>query len=197
MSKLIYKALEEGLEREIDRMPYGLSKRQVRRLTDKALDKVVRRVSNKFGVPNVDIKGIKDIFWEANMSFPSFDDECYIQLMRGEKGKLVRIGAFERLRETRSKGLRDFTNDILYEDEWGANYDPRTKTMLGGLSKDGVRFLPCFRITEVEEGLMPTALALCLEVSKKLDIDKLDITFGELLECYSESYSEEGHEVVI
>ena len=54
-----------------------------------------------------------------------------------------------------------FNNEILVGGEWGANYDPKTKTMLGGYSLDGETFSPEFQITEIEEEEMPNALLIC------------------------------------
>ena len=198
MSKIIFEMLEEGIDREIDKMPYGLSKRQLRRLADKALDRVIRRVGRKLGFENVNVENVKQIFWECNQSFPNFDDECYIQAMQDAEGGRIRpLGFFEKITKPRIKDLRDFSNDILFNDEWGANYDPQTKTMLGGYSEDGKHFRPTFRITEIEEDDMPSALALCVQLHKASELDKIDATFDFLVELYQKSHSKETYKVVV
>lgn len=55
-------------------------------------------------------------------------------------------------------------NEILLGEEWGANYDPKTKTMLGGYSLDGETFSPEFQITEIEEEDVPDALIMCSSI---------------------------------
>lgn len=52
-------------------------------------------------------------------------------------------------------------NKFLLEGEWGADYDPETRTMLGGYSVDGDTFSPEFQITEIEEEDVPNALIMC------------------------------------
>ena len=54
-----------------------------------------------------------------------------------------------------------YKNEILLGGEWGANYDPKTKTMLGGYSLDGETFSPEFQITEIEEKDVSIALQIC------------------------------------
>ena len=183
MSKIIFKELEEGIGREIDKMPYGLTKRQMRRLIDRALEKVIRKVGRECGIPNADIEETKKMFWDCDMSFPNFDDECYIQVMKGEKGQLERIGEFEQIKEPTKKESRDFTNDILVDGEWGANYDPQTKTMLGGYSLDGETFSPEFQITEIEEEDIAIALHICSALYS--DYGNISAPYSKLVEEYT------------
>lgn len=198
MSKIISQKLEEGIDREIDKMPYGLSKRQVRRLADKALDRVIKRVSRNLGIANANVENVKQIFWECNQSFPNYDDECYIQAMQGAEGGRIRpLGFFEKINKPRIKDLRDFSNDILFNDEWGANYDPQTQTMLGGYSEDGKYFRPTFRITEIEEDDVPSALAMYVQLRSTSKLDKIDTTFDFLVELYQKCHSKEVRKVIV
>lgn len=198
MARTIFEKLEKGIGREIDNMPYGLTKRQMRRLVDRALEKVIRKVGRECGIPNADIEETKKVFWDCDMSFPNFDDECYTQVMQGMKGwRAHRLFPYEQIRKPTKNGLRDFTNDFLVDNEWGANYDPRTKTMLGGYSEDGVQFHPCFRIIDIEEDDVLSALTLCAIVSKELKLEKIDATLSELLEITSNCPSMKGHTVTI
>ena len=198
MSKIISQKLEEGIDREIDKMPYGLSKRQVRRLADKALDRVIKSVSRKLGIANANVENIKQIFWECNQSFPNFEDECYIQALKSaEGGNIVQLGFYETINKPRVKEIEDFTNDILFEDKWGADYNPQTKTMFGGYSEDGKYFRPTFRITEIEEDDVPSALAMYVQLRSTSKLDKIDTTFDFLVELYQKCHSKEVRKVIV
>ena len=184
MARTIFEKLEKGIGREIDNMPYGLTKRQMRRLVDRALEKVIRKVGRECGIPNADIEETKKVFWDCDMSFPNFDDECYIKVMEGMKGgKTSRMGTYEYIEKPKGR-LKGFTNDILFEGKWGATHDQETKIMLGGYSEDGKHFRPDFRITEIDEDDMPNAIAVCSQLYEIKG--KIDTTFDELINMYSE-----------
>ena len=88
----IYKLLETKMNREIDAMPYNLSKRQLNKLVTKALKKVGSEVSKRFGIESPNLKALVDMFFFTNYSFPSFPNEAYISMLKGEEGEIVRIG---------------------------------------------------------------------------------------------------------
>lgn len=52
-------------------------------------------------------------------------------------------------------------NDILYNREWGAKYNSEKREMLGGYSEDGASFSPLFRITDIDEEQVHSAIAMC------------------------------------
>lgn len=196
MKRKISELLEEGLDRELDKLPYGLSKRQMKRLTDKALDRVIKRVSRKLGIANANVENIKQIFRDCNQSFPNFEDECYIQAMKSaEGGRIVQLGFYETINKPRVKEKEDFTNDILFEDEWGANYDPLTKTMFGGYSEDGKHFHPIFRVTDVEEDNFASALAMCVHIHGTKKLNMIDANFYSLMELYQRFHFEKVQKV--
>ena len=95
--KQIFRQLTRGLENEIDKMPFGLSKEVLNRMTNKSLDRVIKKVGRKHGIADVVTKGVKDVFWHCQMSFPNFDDECYLELMQGMGGKLKPIAYYEEI----------------------------------------------------------------------------------------------------
>ena len=53
---------------------------------------------------------------------------------------------------------------ILIDGEWGVNYDPETKTMLGGYSIDGKTFKTEFIITEIDEERIYLAIHICSDL---------------------------------
>lgn len=158
----IYSLLNVGLEREIDNMPYSVSKTVFNRLIDKSLKRVIKKVGHKCGLKDIDIEGVKNLFWECNMSFPDFDDECYLSVMRGAGASSIRMmGSYERIDNTGRNDLSEYHNDILFNRDWGANYNSEKREMLGGYSEDGVSFSPLFRISDIDEELVPNAIAIC------------------------------------
>lgn len=48
----IYELLEREIDKELDKMPKGLSTRNKRRYANKALDKIAMSVGGKFGIQN-------------------------------------------------------------------------------------------------------------------------------------------------
>ena len=187
--KQIFRQLTRGLENEIDKMPFGLSKEVLNRMTNKSLDRVIKKVGRKHGIADVVTKGVKDVFWHCQMSFPNFDDECYLELMQGMGGKLKPIAYFEEI-DSEEKELLGFNNQILVNGKWGANYDRERGEMLGGYSEDGVTFHPDFRVTEIDEDNVPNALVLCsmmFETKGKIDMPYAELE-AELNKCHSEAY---------
>lgn len=73
-------------------------------------------------------------------------------------------------------------NEILLGGEWGANYDPKTKTMLGGYSLDGETFCPEFQITEIEEEEISDALLICSALYS--DYGMIAAPYRDLLDEY-------------
>jgi len=185
--KKIYRQLTRGLENEIDNMPLGLSKKVINRMANKSLDRIIKKIGKKYGITNVVTKGVKDVFWQCQMSFPNFDDECYIELMKGVESKLMQIAYFEEI-DSEEKELLGFNNQILVNGKWGANYDRERCEMLGGYSEDGVTFRPDFRVTEIDENCVPNALAMCSMMYEAKG--KIDMTFAELEEELSKCLSE-------
>jgi len=53
---------------------------------------------------------------------------------------------------------------FLIDGEWGANYDPETKTMLGGYCLDGCTFKTEFVITEIDKEKIPYAIDICSDL---------------------------------
>ena len=88
----IWKYLESRMNREIDAMPYNLSKRQVNKLVTKALKKVGRKKKKRFGIERPHLQALVDMFFFTNYSFPSFPNEAYISMLKGEEAEIVRIG---------------------------------------------------------------------------------------------------------
>ncbi len=78
-------------------------------------------------------------------------------------------------------------SEITIKGQWGANYDPQTKTMLGGHSSDGKTFNQKFKITEIEEYEMPHALSMCSVLSSKYDT--INTNYVDLLEECEYQYS--------
>ena len=74
------------------------------------------------------------------------------------------------------------SNDFLLNEEWGANYNPTTKTMLGGYSGDGETFSPEFKITEIEEEDVPNALLICSALY--CDYGMISASYRSLVEAY-------------
>lgn len=91
MAKTIFRKLVRGLEKEIDKMPFGLKKRTLKRLVNKSLDRVIKKVGREYGIPNAKTEALKSVFWFCNTSFPDFDDKCYIEMMNGVGGWKLRV----------------------------------------------------------------------------------------------------------
>ena len=167
-------------------MPKGLSTRNKRRYVNKALDKIAKSIGREFGIQNPSSKGIKDVFWNCQYTFPDFDDDGYIQTLKGEPfEKPVRFAEYKYLESYHEEDRRNFSNQLIVNNEWGANYDPETKTMLGGYSEDGHQFRPDFRIKELEEDDMPNALAVCSLLYPKYG--KIDTSYSELQKEFGKS----------
>lgn len=182
----IYEILEREIDKELDKMPKGLSTRNKRRYVNKALDKIAKSIGREFGIQNPSSKGIKDVFWNCQYTFPDFDDDGYIQTLKGEPfEKPVRFAEYKYLESYNEEDRRNFSNQLIVNNEWGANYDPETKTMLGGYSEDGHQFRPDFRIKELEEDDMPNALAVCSLLYPKYG--KIDTSYSELQKEFGKS----------
>jgi len=182
----IYELLEREIDKELDKMPKGLSTRNKRRYANKALDKIAMSVGGKFGIQNPCSKGLKNVFWNCQCTFPDFDDDGYIQALKGEPfEKPVKFAEYKYLESYCEEDRRSFANQLLVNNEWGANYDPETKTMLGGYSEDGHQFRPDFRIKELEKGDMPKALAVCSLLYTKYG--KIDTSYSELEKEFGKS----------
>jgi len=188
--KKIFRQLTRGLENEIDSMPFGVSEKTLNRLVNKSLNRVIKKVGQKCGLKDVQTKLVKNLFWNCDMSFPSFDDECYISLLKGKDGgKVRRLGSFERINDNADKkGLLGFQNDILFNGEWGANYNSERREMLGGYSEDGISFTPSFRITDIDEEFVPNAIALCSILYS--NYGNIDSTYSFLLKEFEKCHKE-------
>lgn len=182
----IFEKLENEIDKALENMPTGLTVRNKRRYVNRALDEIAKSIGREFGIENPKSKGLKDVFWNCHCTFPNFDDEAYIQTLKGEPFTTpVQICEYKYLDTYRRSDRRDFSNEVLVNDKWGANYDPGTKEMLGGYSEDGKQFRPDFRIKELEEDDMPNALAVCSLLYPKHR--KIEATYTELQKQLSEA----------
>ena len=190
----IYKRLEMEIDKALENLPTGLPVRNRRRYVNRALDEIAKSVGREYGIANPSSQGLKNVFWNCHCTFPNFDDEAYIQTLKGEPFTTpVQICKYKYLDTYHRSGRRDFSNEVLVNDKWGANYDPESKEMLGGYSEDGKQFRPDFRIKELEEDDIPNALAVCSLLYSKHG--KIDTTYTELQKLLGEAI--ENQEVTL
>ena len=184
--KNIYERLEKEIDKALENMPSYLTVRNRRRYVNRALDEIAKSIGREYGIDDPCSKGLKHVFWNCRCTFPNFDDESYIQALKGEPfTKPVQICEYKYLDTYHRSDRRDFSNEVLVNNEWGANYDPESKEMLGGYSEDGKQFRPDFRIKELEEDDVPNALAVCSLLYPKHG--KIDTTYTELQKQLSEA----------
>ena len=77
-------------------------------------------------------------------------------------------------------------NNIIYNGEWGVQYDPIKKEMIAGYSLDGVTFSPEFRITEIEEVNIIDAIEMCSILYSSYGL--IIASYKELLEEYKKTH---------
>ena len=65
------------------------------RLAAKAVKKVGSQVAKKYGIENPNLQALVDMFFFTNYGFPSFSNEAYIGLLKGQKGVILRIGEID------------------------------------------------------------------------------------------------------
>lgn len=189
IKKRLYMRLDKEFDKECRKMPLGLSYRDKKRFYNHILKKITKEIGKQVGIPNADHKVVKDMFWKCDCTFPNFDDDAYIQMLKGEKGEAWKIGEYHYVDNKKDNDKRNFVNEIIYNDKWGANYDRERSEMLGGYSEDGVTFRPDFRVTELDDDNVPNALALCsmlFEAKGKIDMPYAELE-AELNKCHSEA----------
>ena len=180
---------DKEFDRECKKMPFGLSFGDKKHFYNKVIKKIAKKIGNQVGIQDAEHKGIKDMFWNCDCSFPNFDDDVYIQMLNGDEGKFDKIGTYQYVDYKKDGDKRDFVNELIYNEKWGANYDRNTHEMLGGYSEDGVTFRPDFRVTEVDEDNVPNALAMCtmlFERNGKVDMPYAELE-AEICMCFSEA----------
>lgn len=189
INKRLNVRFDKEFDNECRKMPIGLSYNETKRFYNHVLKKITKKIGKQMGMPNADYKVVKDMFWKCDCTFPNFDDNAYIQMMKGEKGDAWKIGEYHYVDHKKDNDKRGFVNEVIYNDKWGANYDRERGEMLGGYSEDGETFRPDFRVTEVDEDNVPNALALCsmlFEAKGKIDMPYAELE-AELNKCHSEA----------